>query len=252
MKYERINKIESYLKIYKTCSLDNLCDVFNVSKNTIRRDISELESRHVLRKVYGGVTLINNDDTVHIQKREKLHTNEKTMIGELASELIVDGDIIFVDSGSTTIALIPFLEPKQNVTIITHSLSAITEASLLNNITLVSTGGIHQQKTNSFTGISTVNFLKTVNITKAFMATTGLSIDKGITNTTYLEAEIKQLIVTISDKIILMADCSKFNQSSFMRYCQLDEINYMITNQKPTHTYTEFFEQNNIVCLFPK
>lgn len=252
MKLERINNIKKYLIEHETVSLDKLCEVFNVSKNTIRRDITELESLNIVKKVYGGVTLNRKEETVPFQLRKEQNVTEKTEIGRLASELIQEGDIIFIDSGSTTVALIPFLKYKENVTVVTHSLSAINEVSKLQNLTLISTGGFHQRKTNSFAGISTIEFLKNLNISKAFMATTGVSIEKGITNTTYLEAEIKKTLTEISDCIILMADHSKFNKSSFMRYCNLEEIDYFITDEEPSKDYKQFFKQNSIDCLYPR
>ena len=252
MKLERINKIKKYLIEHETVSLDKLCEVFDVSKNTIRRDISELEALSIVKKVYGGVTLNRKEETIPFQQRKEQNVTEKTEIGRLASELIQEGDIIFIDSGSTTVALIPFLKYKENVTVVTHSLSAINEVSKLQNLTLISTGGFHQRKTNSFAGISTIEFLKNLNISKAFMATTGVSIEKGITNTTYLEAEIKKTLTEISEQIILMADNSKFDKSSFMRYCDLARVNYVITDLTPTKQYLDFFKANGIECFYPK
>lgn len=252
MKLERINNIKKYLIEHETASLEKLCEVFNVSKNTIRRDVTELEALNIVKKVYGGVTLVRKEETIPFQERREQNVTEKMEIGRLASEIIQEGDIIFIDSGSTTVALIPYLKYKENVTVVTHSLSAINEVSKLQNLTLISTGGFHQRKTNSFAGISTIEFLKNLNISKAFMASTGISIEKGITNTTYLEAEIKKTLTEISDTIILMADNSKFDRSSFMRYCDLRDIDYIITDQEPPQKYTDYFKQNNIICLFSK
>jgi len=252
LKLERINRIEKYLIEHETASLDKLCEIFNVSKNTIRRDVSELEAKDIITKVYGGVTINRKDETIPFKMRKEQNVTAKTEIGRLASELVEEGDIIFIDSGSTTVALIPFLKYKENVTVVTHSLSAINEVSKLQNLTLISTGGFHQIKTNSFAGISTIEFLKKLNISKAFMATTGVSVEKGITNTTYLEAEIKKTLTEISEKIVLMADHTKFNKSSFMRYCDLSEIDYFITDIIPPDDYKLFFKQHSINYLYPK
>lgn len=250
LKIERIKKIEQYLIEHESATLDKLCSIFDVSKNTIRRDISELESKGVIKKVYGGVTMNYTEETVPFQQRQVTHTTEKSKIGVLASALIDDGDIIFIDSGSTTIHLIPYIKDRQNITIITNSLNVIVESSPYSNLNVISTGGILQRKTNSFAGIATVNFLKSLNIDKAFMATTGLSIEKGVTNTSYLEAEIKKSIVKISNKIIVMADHTKIDQAAFMRYCNLDEIDYYVTDKVPSATYVDFFNRNNIELLY--
>ncbi len=250
LKIERIKKIEQYLIEHKTATLDTLCSVFDVSKNTIRRDISELESKGAIKKVYGGVTLDYQEETVPYQQRQITHISEKAKIGLLASKLVDDGDIVFIDSGSTTIHLISHIKDKQNITIITNSLNVIVESSPYPNLNVISTGGILQRKTNSFAGIATVNFLKSLNIDKSFMATTGLSIEKGVTNTTYLEAEIKKSIVKISEKIIVMADHTKLDKAAFMRYCNLGEVDYFITDNIPSQKYIDFFNRNNIELLY--
>ncbi|MCG8541576.1 MAG: DeoR/GlpR family DNA-binding transcription regulator [Clostridia bacterium] len=250
MKIERIKRIEQYLIEHESATLDTLCSVFNVSKNTIRRDISELESKGVIKKVYGGVTLNYKEETVPFQQRQAQHTSEKSKIGVLASDLINNGDIIFIDSGSTTVHLIPNIKDKQNITIITNSLNIIVESAPYANLNVISTGGILQRKTNSFAGIATVNFLKSLNIDKAFMATTGISIEKGVTNTTYLEAEIKKLVVKISDKIVVMADHTKIDKAAFMRYCDLSDIDYFATNNMPSLKYIDFFERNHVQLLY--
>jgi len=250
MKHERIKNIENYLIENESASLDKLCDIFNVSKNTIRRDIAELQKNGIIRKVYGGVTLNIKENTVPFQKRSSQHVHAKSKIGVLASNLVNDGDIIFVDSGSTTVHMIQNLSELENITIITNSLNVIVEASAYPNINVISTGGILQRKTNSFAGIATVNFLKSLNISKAFMATTGISIDKGVTNTTYLEAEIKKSVVAISAQVIVLADHTKFDHSAFMRYCSLGDIDFFVTDKEPSYTYKDFFERNSVTLLY--
>ncbi len=250
MKIERIKQIEEYLIENKSASLDTLCSVFDVSKNTIRRDINELESRGIVTKVYGGVTLNYQNDTVPFQQRQIQHTSEKIKIGKLASRLIEDGDIIFVDSGSTTPHILSNIQDKQNITLITNSLNVINEAANYSNINVISTGGILQRKTNSFTGIDAIDFLNKLNINKAFMATTGISINKGVTNTSYLETEIKKVVVKISSLIILMADHSKLDSVALMKYCELTDIDYFITDKIPTKPYMNFFNDKNINVIY--
>jgi len=250
VKQDRIKKIEQCLIESETISLTELCKMFNVSINTIRRDVAVLESKGIVRKVYGGITLNTAaGNTIPFIQRTQERIDEKVQIGKFAAPLVSDGDTIFIDSGTTTINIIPHLASFNNLTIITNSLNTINEASKLPNVNVISTGGILQRKTNSFAGITTVDFLDNLNIDKAFMATTGISIEKGVTNTTYLEAEIKKIVASISTDIIIMADHTKFDKISFMSYCPLGKINYLITDLKPSQKYMDFFNQNNIECI---
>lgn len=253
MKTHRIQEIENYIVKHENVSIDTLCSVFNVSKNTIRRDISELEEKGIIKKVYGGVTINNKEkkSTVPFTEREIKNKSEKQIIAEVASNLVDDGDIIFIDSGTTTMHIIPFLKNKKNVTIITNNLNVLLIALMYPNLNVLSPGGTLFRKTNSLIGIEAVNFLTNYNIGKAFMATTGVSISKGVTNSSSIEYQIKKTVVEKSDKVIILADNSKLDVSSLMTYCELEEIDTFITDKLPPEPYETFFKEKNIELIAP-
>ena len=100
MKVSRLNSIEQYVISRETVSIDELCEVFGVSKNTIRRDLNELEQRGHITKVYGGVTATVPSGAVPTPIRSGLNQIDKSLIGRLAAEEVADGDTIFIDSGT--------------------------------------------------------------------------------------------------------------------------------------------------------
>lgn len=250
MKTDRLKQMEHYIIQNENASIDTLCSLFNVSKNTIRRDISELEKKGIVKKVYGGIT-INNDkkSTIPFEQREIKNIDEKQKIAELASNLVEDGDIVFIDSGTTTFHMLPYLNDKMNLTIITNNLNIIMKALPYSNVSILSTGGSVYRKTNSLIGIEAVNFLKHYNISKAFMATTGVSIAKGITNSSSFEYEIKKTVVENSNKVIILADHSKLGEASLKTYCPLESIDYFITDKLPSKDYIDFFKNHNVKLL---
>ncbi|MCY6483061.1 DeoR/GlpR family DNA-binding transcription regulator [Clostridium aestuarii] len=252
MKSCRIQEIENYIIKHENVSLNTLCSVFDVSKNTIRRDISELEEKGVITKVYGGIT-INKDkrNTVPFEEREIKNKSEKQVIAEAASELVNDGDIIFIDSGTTTMHMIPFLADKKNLTIITNNLNVLVIALMYPNLNVLSPGGTLFRKTNSLIGIEAVNFLRNYNICKAFMATTGVSISKGVTNSSSIEYQIKKTVVDKSDTVVILADNSKLNVTSLLTYCELENITAFITNKVPPKDFKDFFKENDIQLIVP-
>lgn len=113
LKEDRIKGIENYVIKHENVSINTLCSLFDVSKNTIRRDISELERKGVIKKIYGGITLKNKTSTVPFQQREIKHKETKKIIAKAASNLVENGDIIYIDSGTTTMHMIPFLSDKK-------------------------------------------------------------------------------------------------------------------------------------------
>ena len=247
MKTHRIKNVEEYILKNESVSLDKLCDVFKVSKNTIRRDIKELLEKGKIKKIYGGVK-INQKKLVPFEERNIKNHAEKKVTAEIAAAYINDGDIIFIDSGTTTMWLIDYLKNK-NITILTNNLSAIVSALPYPNLNIISLGGTLKRKTNSFVGNSTSLVLKDYNISKAFMAATGISIARGATNSSVEEYELKKLIVEKSDEIFLLVDSSKFDSISLMTYSPLENLDYIITNKTPPKKYTDFFKKNKINLL---
>lgn len=248
MKSHRIKKIEDYILKYESVSLDKLCEVFKVSKNTVRRDVKELLEKGKIKKIYGGVT-INQKKLIPFEERNIKNHNEKQIIAKVAADYINDGDIIFIDSGTTIMWIIDYLKDKNNLTILTNNLSAIVSAVQYPNLNVISLGGTLKRKTNSFVGNSTSLVLKDYNISKSFMAATGISIAKGATNSSIEEYELKKIIVEKSDEIFLLVDSSKFDIISLMTFSPLSNLDYVITDKSPSKKYQDFFKQNKITLL---
>lgn len=251
MKFNRLNAIETYVLTRRTAGIDELCEVFQVSKNTIRRDLSELEARGNIVKVYGGVTAVQLAETTPLPIRSEINVESKDQIGSLAAQLVEDGDTIFLDSGSTTIYMLRYLTGR-NITLITHSLTAINEAAKFDNIRLLALGGQYNAATNSFVGISALNTLADLHITKAFMGATGVSLGNGMSNTTFLEAEIKRSVVAHSNHIILMADHSKFNCDAPISFCRLSSLSDLVTDKPLADDFSAYCSAHTVRVLIPE
>ena len=111
MKINRLDKIDQYITANQTVSLDKLCEVFGISKNTVRRDINDLVKKGSVRKVYGGVTA-EKRALVPFEERNIKYRKEKQIICQKAAESVNDGDVIYIDSGTTTANLVDFLKGK--------------------------------------------------------------------------------------------------------------------------------------------
>ena len=251
MRAERLNAMEQYILGKETVSLEELSTQFSVSMNTIRRDVIELLNRGNIRKVYGGVssTLINRP--VGFSVRAQKNSRAKQIIGQLASQLVSDGASIFLDSGSTTPHILQHIGEKNGVTVITHSLTALYAASSLSNLNIIALGGIYAPATSSFTGISTLDALSRLSIQTIFISATGVSIENGLTNSTYLEAEIKRSVVQRGNRVVLMADQSKFGHSAVISFCPFDQLYAIVTDCLPSEPYLEAIDRYGIRLICP-
>lgn len=243
MKINRIEQIEQYVTTNQTVSLDKLCEVFQISKNTVRRDINDLVKAGSVKKVYGGVTAVKRT-LVPFEERNIKNRESKRAIGRKAAESVQDGDVIFIDSGTTTPNMVPYLQGK-NITILTQNLNVVLNALPYAELKVFLLGGNLIRSTNSFS-ILNIDLLNGYNINKAFLATTGLSIDNGVTNSSPQEYEIKKKVVEKSGTTYLMADQSKFGVSSLMTYCRLEDISCLITDRMPSEKLRAFLADHSI------
>lgn len=192
-----------------------------------------------------------NHSTLVVYKERKIRQlSKKQLIGQTAAAFVENGDMIFIDSGTTTLEMLPYLTEKQ-VTIVTNNVDFITQAMPYENLTIFSTGGMLERKTNSFVGYQSVERLKAYNVNKAFIASTGLSIDHGVTNSSPLETDIKKTLVQKSAKTFLLVDDSKFDHYALTTFCDLHEIDVVVTNQEPNEHYLQYGKEHDVRFVTP-
>ena len=248
MKIERIHQIHKLLKEKKRISLDELCAIFGVSKNTIRRDISELEEDGIIRKVYGGIVLKEAEikSLESFSAREIRNIAEKQKICAKAAALVNDGEVIYIDSGTTTMHLLPHLAEKQFLTIVTASVYVLDLATRYTNLNVIATGGNLQAPIKAFVGAAVKECIRNFNFSKIFLASMGISIEHGATNASPLECEIKKELVKKSGAKFLLVDNSKFDVASLMTYSDLTDIDNVVTDKTPSEQYVNYFKENGI------
>lgn len=251
MKEKRLIELETYIDEKETVTLTELSKVFNVSLNTIRRDINYLETNGVLKKVYGGVTSLKGNRLTPFSFRKTKNADKKEQIGKLASNYINNGDLIFIDSGTTTAQILPNLTEGIQFTLLTNNFDVVTQATMFDNIEIIILGNRYYRNTRSFIQSPSATFSTPYNITKAFMSATGISIKNGLTNSDSHEQEIKKYMVTQSSQTYLLVDDSKFDKSSLITYSSLSKIHNLITNSTPSSDYVDFFQKNKIKLIIP-
>ena len=249
MRSKRIDLIEKYIYKHKTISIDKLCEEFKMSKNTIRRDIDALVPKGIIKKVYGGVTINTNKEILPFDERTIKNNFAKLSIAERSAQLVEDGDSIFIDSGTTTFNMIKYLKDKKNITLFTNNLNAIMQALPYENIEIICLSGKLSRKTSSFTGLNASDVISAYNLNKCFMACTGISLENGVTNTSPEEYKVKKVAVAKSSKCFLLADISKFDVVSSMTFCDIKDLDCIITNDYPAKEYVDYLNNYNIELL---
>ncbi|MFJ5963215.1 DeoR/GlpR family DNA-binding transcription regulator [Bacillus sp. NPDC093026] len=244
LKTKRIQQIKEYVIQHQSVSLDDLVTTFGVSKNTIRRDVQKLVEEGHIHKVYGGVA-VNHARLESFHDRQTRNQLQKKWIAKEAARIVENGDVIFIDSGTTTLEMIHYLNDKE-LTIVTNNLDFIVQALPYAQLHVISTGGLLERKTKSFSNFAYTNEILHYNFDKVFMASTGVSISNGVTNSSPVETSMKEMVVKKGKEVILVVDHTKFNKYAMVTYCGLDEIDYLITDNSLDNTYTTFFKEHHI------
>jgi DeoR family myo-inositol catabolism operon transcriptional repressor len=252
VRQDRLNEMEHYILDHGTASLNDLCQHFHVSMNTIRRDLADLLVGGQIKKVYGGVSAeIHTHAVIPMSERAIRNNSSKQLIGKLAASLVQDGMSIFLDSGSTTLRILPHLVDKKNVTVITHSLMAMYEAARNPFLNIIALGGMYNNSTCSFVGSNTLDELSKMAIDLVFLGATGVTLERGLTNTTYFEAEIKQSVARRNKNLVLTADYSKFGHNALLSFCNFENLSAVVTDQALPDEYESVASQIGIRILSP-
>lgn len=233
MKDQRINDMKEYILDKKSVSLKELCTVFDLSLNTVRRYINQIGLDTNIKKVYGGVSVqlpVSPQST--FSERNQSESRSKQLIAKKAAEFIAPNDIIYIDSGTTTMYILDYIPAHTPVTVITNSYHILRAALERPEITLISLPGVLDRRTLSFSSDNS-RYLDSLNIHKAFMACTGISVNDGATNSFSSECTNKKIAIRKADQVFLLADSSKFGISTLMTYCPLEQVNCLVTNEMP-------------------
>ncbi len=247
----RLQDMEKAIHEAGTISMEELCRRFGVSMHTVRRDIAELEKRGSVTKVYGGVTAL--EDSRHVlasfAERMTIAAESKQECCRAAAELVRDGDVIFIDSGTTTPALVDFIADRQNLTIVTNSLNVVERCIHYENLTVIVLPGRLRRETLSLTGAETVSALRKYNIKKAFMATTGTT-DHTVTNSSPNEYEVKQAAMNAIPERVLLVTNEKFGRAGLMNYASFSDFQAVVTDRTPAEPYLTALKKSGtrLIC----
>lgn len=250
MRLKRIDEIEAYVMEQKSVSIDQLCEVFNVSKTTLRRDLDQLVQRGTIEKVYGGVTAVTQRETtlsnlISYSERNNTNMDLKNRIAKLAASYIHDNDIVYIDTGTSTLGIIDYLGQVSNLTLITNSVLVASKALAYENIKTIILPGVLNLRTASATGSECLEYLSRYHVQKAFMACTGIT-EIGAANTSPEESAVKRLALQQSQVHYFLIDHTKFDKSALMVYSPISKMDYVLTDQAPSEKYMKLFETHHV------
>lgn len=236
-------KIE-ILKILKegSMTLENLAKDFEVSVMTIRRDLKKFEEQGIILVSHGTVYFnkgVGSEES-YVLKKDKMIA-EKIKIAKKAVEYINDGDVIYIDCGTTCSQIAEELAKlDKNVTVFTSSILAINALFPATNIELYMLPGKYRDKSIGFIGHMTIEFVKKLYFDKAFMGTEGIDVEYGISLPNLEEGTTKEAITKQAKEVFIVTDHTKFSLKTLYSYSDFKNIDYIITNDDPNLNISSF------------
>lgn len=252
---ERKSEILRLLEQNGRIGVSELSTLFNASRETIRRDLREMEARSLLKRTHGGAVLATAASSVSqefpLGVREIQRFREKNAICKSAASYVKDGDSVFVDNSSTCIYLIKYLPRDLQITLITNSIKLLTEAleSDHPNLMIVCLGGFfHRSNLSTYGAIAQKN-ASDFYPSKSFMSCAGIQPPNQLTDSSILEVDTKRLMIDHSQEVFILADHTKFDHPGPFFLSNFTSIDYLITDSKSSSIQYTSLERAGVVVV---
>lgn len=246
---ERYDIIIQMLSAQDMVTVAELMDTFNVSIETVRRDLNYLESQKRIKKVYGGAILNDRVGGISgVSQRMTENIAEKMAIGQKCAELVNDGDTLFLGGGTTVLHAIKYLKEKKKLTVVTYSLPVAAEL-LSSDASIYFIGG-RIGNSDAHTVQTTDRYWDRFCPPKAIVGASGISSKYGITDFGIGESQLLPELLSRSANIIVLADNSKFGVMHPYVSCPLSSISRIITGSKKRDAILQEFSNYSQRFIF--
>lgn len=248
---ERLTTIRQLIKNEKKIFVTQLSKQFDVTEETIRRDLEKLELEGLITRTYGGAILNASTDTVNFPffQRARINVKAKQAIAIKTIPLLQDQHSIGADASSTTLEVIKLIKNWEDVRLLTNSIEIVREL-YESSLHVMTVGGEFNRHSLSFQGAVAESNVTNYNVDILIMGCKGLDMNKGIFDSYESEARLKKVMISHADKVVLLADDSKFNRGAFVKFAEFSEIHAIVTNTDPGPEWMQFAKERAIDLLF--
>lgn len=239
----RQNKLIDIIKIQGILPVRTLSTMLGVSEMTVRRDLEELKS--------SGLSETHSDQNGYNLLTALQKSNEqKNKIGKTAVKLLQPNDVIILDTGSTVVHMLQYLPEDYNLTILCYNANVLFELRYKPGIKILFCGGVYHPNTEMFESTEGIQFIRKTRANKVFLSAAGVHKELGITCANAYEVPTKQAIMQSSIEKILVVDSSKFDQVQSAYFCELSDINKVVTDKMISDDWKILMKQKGIQLYF--
>lgn len=235
-------------------SVGELSELLNVSEVTIRSDLNLLVAERKIVRTHGRAQLLGERVKAEhsFEARKKQNFEKKNKIGREAAKLLNSNESFLLDSSSTSLAMANAIRERsdlKDMTAIPTGIWAALELMGMEDLNVLLPGGYLRHKSGSITGLPTKDFLKDLNISKAFLGAWGITFEKGFMDSHLLEIELKKYIIQCAEEIIVLADSTKFGQLGLAAYAKIEGVTTLITDSATPTEMLNSIEEKGIKVI---
>ncbi len=246
---ERQERILDLVRRHGFVSIDDLAAQFDVTPQTIRRDINQLSNKDLLRRYHGGAGMTSSVENVAYQTRQILWQDEKRRIAQMLAEHIPDGSSLFINIGTTTEEVARALLRHGQLKVITNNLNVASMMSSNADFEVTVAGGVVRSRDGGIIGEATVDFIRQFKVDYGIIGISGIDVDGSLLDFDYREVRVAKGIIDNARRVCLVADHSKFGRSAMARLANIADVDAVYTD-RPVPPQIETIIADNGVDLY--
>ena len=229
----RRQEISALVRERGSVQVTTLAERYSVSMQTIRKDLHFLAKKGIAERSYGGAIsadAVNVATEPPVESKRAINIEEKARIGALAAAMVVPGDSVVLDSGTTTLQIAYHLPDDESITVLTNDLDILWALARKERINVVMLGGALRRRNRALYGAQTERALTDLHVDKLFLGVDGFDIERGITTHFEPEAMLNRKMAKAAGQVIAVGDRSKFGKVCLHRILNVEEINDLVTD----------------------
>lgn len=230
----------------------DVSQAFGVTEVTVRRDMRFLASKGLLNKTYGGAVLAAPEVRASVRYRQKRKLTAKRVIGKLASELIKNGDVIYLEAGSTCYEILPYLTDRKKLTVIVNSLYLMRRLHEMTAHRIIIIGGQYRPDRMDMVGPGAEIAIGQLGGFRAFTGADDITIDAGISGADVVTVGFTKMVLKKASEVIFVGDHTKFDNPALYKIADIDQLDYIVTDTRPSGAWRIAARKNNIKLIYPK
>jgi DeoR family glycerol-3-phosphate regulon repressor len=204
---------------------------FDITPQTIRRDLNDLCDQRLLTRIHGGALFASGVENVEYEARRRIAADEKEAIGQAAARLVPNGASLFINIGTTTEAVSSALLDHEELMVITNNINVANRMRVYPSIEVIIAGGVVRGSDGGIVGEAAVDFIKQFKVDYAIIGASAIDQDGALLDFDFREVKVAQAIIANARHVILVADSTKFERSAPVRIGHLSQVGSFITDR---------------------